>query len=89
MTYQPAVDLTQTLKPMTMLWFDNSPEATQVKVLRAADYYLRKYHCKPTVCKVHPSFPPPTDWNALYNFGIRLVVDTRALKFHLYLGQED
>jgi len=39
-----------------MLWFDNDPRtALAAKVVRAADYYRRKYGVVPDICLVHPS----------------------------------
>lgn len=39
-----------------MLWFDNDSRSDlHTKVVRAADYYQRKYGKKPDVCFVHPS----------------------------------
>jgi len=39
-----------------MLWFDNDPKTDlQAKILRAADYYFRKYGQHPDLCFVHPS----------------------------------
>ncbi len=39
-----------------MLWFDNDPRSDlMAKVIRAAEYYQRKYGKKPDVCFVHPS----------------------------------
>lgn len=39
-----------------MLWFDNDPRSDLIaKVIRAAEYYQRKYGKKPDVCFVHPS----------------------------------
>ncbi len=39
-----------------MLLFDNDPRSDlMAKVIRAAEYYQRKYGKKPDVCFVHPS----------------------------------
>ena len=48
-----------------MLWFDNDPSSTfSAKVVRAADYFWKKYGRIPDLCLVHPSmlsgaFPNP------------------------------
>ena len=39
-----------------MLWFDNDPKADlSTKIARAADYYVRKYGQRPSICFVHPT----------------------------------
>lgn len=38
-----------------MLWFDNSTATLAAKVKRAAEYYEKKYGCKPDLCLVNPS----------------------------------
>ena len=39
-----------------MLWFDNDPKADLTsKIIRAADYYQKKYGQPPNICFVHPS----------------------------------
>jgi hypothetical protein len=45
-----------------MLWFDNDPSTSlPAKVVRAADYFRRKYGRDPRICLVHPSmFPDPS-----------------------------
>ncbi|GAB4579146.1 MAG: hypothetical protein Fur0022_18840 [Anaerolineales bacterium] len=42
-----------------MLWFDNDKERDlNAKVVRAADYYRKKYGNVPNLCYVHPSMLP-------------------------------
>lgn len=42
-----------------MLWFDNDKERDlNTKVMRAADYYKKKYGNVPNMCYVHPSMLP-------------------------------
>ena len=39
-----------------MLWFDNDPKVgMEIKIERAANYYVNKYGKTPNVCFVHPS----------------------------------
>jgi len=39
-----------------MLWFDNDPKTDLLsKVVKAAEYYNRKYGQEPNLCYVHPS----------------------------------
>ena len=39
-----------------MLWFDNDPKTTlSVKILKAMDYYNKKFGRIPDICLVHPS----------------------------------
>jgi len=39
-----------------MLWFDNDPKADiNSKIIRAAEYYHKKYGLAPDLCYVHPS----------------------------------
>jgi hypothetical protein len=42
-----------------MLWFDNDKERDlNAKVMRAADYYRKKYGNIPDLCYVHPNMLP-------------------------------
>lgn len=42
-----------------MLWFDNDKvRDLDAKVMRAADYYRKKYGHVPNMCYVHPSMLP-------------------------------
>jgi hypothetical protein len=38
-----------------MLWFDDSNTTLQQKIIKAADYYEKKYGKRPNLCLVHPS----------------------------------
>lgn len=39
-----------------MLWFDNDPRKDLVtKITLAAEYYTRKYGCRPDLCFVNPA----------------------------------
>ena len=43
-----------------MLWFDNDKQVDlDLKVLRAASYYHKKYGRKPNLCFVHPCMNKP------------------------------
>lgn len=66
-----------------MLWFDNDPRSDlSAKVVRAADYYQRKYGKKPEVCFVHPSAvkdnPPAA--------GIEIRSSQMVLPNHFWIG---
>jgi hypothetical protein len=67
-----------------MLWFDNDPKTDlPTKVLRAAEYYQKKYGCSPNLCFVHPSMIKPEIGRAS---GIELRPSRQVLPNHLWLG---
>ncbi len=37
-----------------MLWFDDSAQPLNEKIIRAVSYYQEKYGLMPTLCQVHP-----------------------------------
>jgi len=67
-----------------MLWFDNDPKVDfESKVIRATEYYQRKYGKKPNLCIVHPSMP----FNSpVKTFGIDVQTDKMVLPDHFWLG---
>lgn len=38
-----------------MLWFDGSQTALTVKLMKAVEYYFKKYGRTPDLCLLHPS----------------------------------
>ncbi len=74
-----------------MLWYDNSSTIDIAeKILRAADYYQRKYGQKPNVCFVHPSMlglsssqQYPESFQAA---GLKVELSKDVLPHHLWLG---
>lgn len=70
-----------------MLWFDNDPKLDlSSKIVKAADFYRKKYGIKPDVCFVHPSMvkagPPSRN-------GIEVRTNPRVLPNHFWLGKSD
>jgi len=74
-----------------MLWFDNDPKASlQVKIERAAAYYMEKYGKKPNVCFVHPSMLPHDEADKNDKKVIRGEIEIRLSKSvmpnHFWIG---
>ncbi len=70
-----------------MLWFDNDPKSDlHSKIVRAADFYRKKYGTKPDVCFVHPSMVKS---NPPGNNGIEVRTNSRVLPNHFWLGKSD
>ena len=75
-----------------MLWFDNDPKIIlAAKVVRAADYYRKKYGKHPTLCFVHPSTlagttPDPETSASLKNVGIEIRSNRSILPNHFWIG---
>mgnify|MGYP001168709664 FL=1 len=66
-----------------MLWFDNDTRSDLLtKVVRAADYYQRKYGKKPDVCFVHPSAVQDSQRMD----GIEIRRSQMVLPNHLWIG---
>lgn len=66
-----------------MLWFDNDPRSDlPAKVIRAADYYQKKYGKKPEICFVHPSAVNETQRMD----GIEIRGSKMVLPNHLWIG---
>ncbi len=70
-----------------MLWFDNDPKVDLTsKIIKAADFYRKKYGVKPDICFVHPSMikAEPPNRN-----GIDVRINSRVLPNHFWLGKAD
>ena len=81
-----------------MLWFDNDPKTSlKSKIIRAADYYRKKYGRVPNLCLVHPAAlsgsgtGPSTFAGAkVESLGVLTVRGYRpVLPGHLWIGVED
>ncbi len=71
-----------------MLWLDDSSTPIEDKVRRAAAYYETKYGHEPTRCRMRMAtagegFAKLSDVD-----GIKIVIDSRVLPQHLWLGTE-
>lgn len=70
-----------------MLWFDNDPKSDlNSKILRAVDFYQKKYGTKPDLCFVHPTMIK-TDGNG--RAGIEIRTNPRVLPHHFWIGKND
>lgn len=74
-----------------MLWFDNDPKAEiQIKIERAAVYYVKKYGKNPNLCFVHPSMlrSAPTDQpeKLMKNGAIEVRTSRSVLPNHFWIG---
>lgn len=67
-----------------MLWFDNDPKLDiQAKIIKAADFYQKKYGVHPDLCYVHPSMLMNGE---LRRNGIQVKPSQRILPNHFWLG---
>lgn len=67
-----------------MLWFDNDPKIDFcVKIMRASEYYQKKYGQTPNVCFVHPSMKMEVPSKS---FGVDVQVNQMILPNHFWLG---
>jgi len=67
-----------------MLWFDNDPKIDfNGKILRASEYYQKKYGQTPNVCFVHPSMKVE---EPAKSFGVDIQVNQMILPNHFWLG---
>ena len=67
-----------------MLWFDNDPKTNlETKILKAAQYYERKYGQNPTLCFVHPSM---LNDQTIDRKEVEIRSSTKVLPNHLWLG---
>ena len=67
-----------------MLWFDNDPKLNlEAKIIKAAQYYQKKYGQIPNLCFVHPSMlvEKPNVMN-----GVEIRPSSKVLPNHLWLG---
>ncbi len=68
-----------------MLWFDNDPKSDlNSKILRAVDFYQKKYGTRPDLCFVHPTMIK-TDRDG--RNGIEIRTNTRVLPHHFWIGK--
>ena len=75
-----------------MLWFDNDPRtALPTKVVRAADYYRRKYGLTPDLCLVHPSMLAKAQADLVEQDAVKVSVRPNRIiqPGHLWIGMED
>lgn len=70
-----------------MLWFDNDPKLDlTAKIIKAAEFYKRKYGTKPDLCFVHPSMVKNDSFG---RNGIEIRTNNRVLPHHFWLGKSD
>lgn len=70
-----------------MLWFDNDPKLDlSSKIIKAADFYRKKYGISPDICFVHPSMIKN---GVPSRNGIQVRPNTRVLPHHFWLGKSD
>lgn len=68
-----------------MLWFDNDPKSDlNSKIIRAVDFYQKKYGIRPDLCFVHPSM---IKTEASNRNGIEVRTNTRVLPHHFWIGK--
>jgi hypothetical protein len=67
-----------------MLWFDNDPKIDfSVKILRASEYYQKKYGQTPNVCFVNPNTKVEVPSKS---FSVDVQVNQMILPNHFWLG---
>jgi hypothetical protein len=67
-----------------MLWFDNDPKIDIfVKIMRASEYYQKKYGQTPNVCFVHPSMKVEVPSKSI---GVDVQANQMILPNHFWLG---
>jgi len=70
-----------------MLWFDNDPKSDlNTKIVRAVDFYQKKYGTRPDLCFVHPSMIKN---NLAGRNGVEIRTNTRVLPHHFWIGKND
>lgn len=68
-----------------MLWFSNDKNSTlQQKVMKARDYYVKKYGRTPNLCMVNPSVFEPMEIE-----GLTIKAYRPVLPGHLWIGIEE
>jgi len=76
-----------------MLWFDNDPKASlQEKILKAVEYYRRKYDRHPEVCLISQASAnenPGLQSVKFENQEIAVRVWRGTLSHHFWVGVED
>jgi len=69
---------------MGMLWFDDDTKSDlRIKILKAVDYYQRKYGVRPNLCYVHPSM---LTQERVIAEGVEIRPNPRVLRNHFWLG---
>ena len=74
-----------------MMWFDNDPKKNlELKIQQAADFYRKKYGCKPDICLVNPkTLVQSTEVLASDHKGkIKILLLRAVLPDHLWIGVE-
>jgi len=67
-----------------MLWFDNDPKIDlTVKILRASEYYQKKYGQTPNVCFVNPGMQVEVPSKSC---GVEVQANQMILPNHFWLG---
>lgn len=67
-----------------MLWFDNDPKLDLLaKIMRASEYYQKKYGQIPDVCFVNPGMKIEIPSKS---FGVEVQVNQMILPNHFWLG---
>lgn len=70
-----------------MLWFDNDPKSSlAVKVIRAADYYKKKYGKVPNKCYINPK-DREKKLKGFVN-GIKIFTSPTIITNHIWIGRE-
>lgn len=68
-----------------MLYFDNEKTTTlQQKIIKARDYYVKKYGRTPNLCMVNPAAFEPMEIE-----GLTIKAYRPVLPGHLWIGIED
>jgi hypothetical protein len=71
-----------------MLWFDNSTSTLNQKILKAMDYYQKKYGRRPSLCLINPSMLE-TNQKKLEIDGLTVRPYRPVLPGHIWIGIED
>jgi len=66
-----------------MLWFDNSKDATNVKIEKALKYYLEKYKKPANTVWIHPFTPECTPI-----LNVQVKTSTHIIPNHFWIGTE-
>lgn len=70
-----------------IMWFDNDPKVDiTTKINNAAQYYEKKFSCKPNICFVNPSILPK---EMCLHEGIRLLASCAIIPFHFWIGVQE
>jgi hypothetical protein len=69
-----------------MLWYDNSKQSLERKVVCAAEHYYTKYGITPNLCFVNPT-QLPHGFEETY--GIQVFAERTVLPDHFWIGIAD